>query len=431
MAVVLEDGFAPVVSLTHARIGWATIATEGNITASSAASEFPATAPVNPLTWDRWLPETLPATWQVDAGAAMTVDYLGIAAHTLADGLLNVIVQRSDDGIAWTDVVAHQPDDNGPILFLFAPVATRYWRLLIDGGSPQQVGVIQLGQVLEMLRPIYAGLSPLALSRATTIQPQRSEQGQFLGRSVIRGGLRGELSWRHLAADWYRTAFDPFVASALVRPFFLAWRPATFPEDVGYVWTQADVVPSNMGIRDLMQVSLSVEGQGAEPQDPFAFDLEESYVAAANDEIDLAAWNLARYSAVISWTATGSEPESTRVVEWNDSTFSNQVNLSRVGSNVALNVVAGGGFEASMALGPWTAGEHSVAIRIAPDDVAGTLDGAAVVADTSATVPPLDRLLVAHSLGPTLELGGSGSVRVRLTPGILSDPHLLSYSGGA
>ena len=431
MAVVLEDGYVPEVPLTHARIGWATIATESNVTGSSAASEFPATAPVNPLTWDRWLPEALPATWQVDAGAAATIDYLGIAAHTLADGLLTVTVQRSDDGMAWTDVVAHEPTDNGPILFLFEPVAARYWRLLIDGGSPQHIGVIQLGQVLAMPRPIYGGLAPLALSRATTIQPQRSEQGQFLGRSVIRGGLRGELSWRHLAADWYRTAFDPFVAAARVRPFFLAWRPATFSDDVGYVWTQADIAPSNMGIRDLMQVSLSVEGQGAEPQAPFVFDLDESYVAAANDEIDLAAWDLARYSAVVSWTATGSEPDSTRVVEWNDGTFSNQVNLSRVGSNVALNVVAGGGFEASMVLGTWTAGEHVAAIRIAPDDVAGTLDGAAAVADTSATVPSLDRLLVAHSLGPTLELGGSSSVRIRLTPGVLGNPHLLSYSGGA
>ena len=102
-----------------------------------------------------------------------------------------------------------------------------------------------------------------------------------------------------------------------------------------------------------------------------------------------------------------------------------------MGANVALNVVTGGGFEASLALGPWTAGEHIAAIRLAPDDVAGSLDGAAVVTDTSATIPPLDALLVAHSLGPTLELGGSASARIRLTSGVLGDAHLLSYSGGA
>ena len=430
MAVVLADGFAPEVPLTHARIGWATIVTESSITASSAASEFPATAPVNPLTWDRWLPEALPATWQVDAGVAADVDYLGIAAHTLADGLLNVTVQRSGDALAWTDVVTHEPVDNGPILFLFAPVAARYWRLLIDGGSPQHVGVIQLGQVLAMPRPIYGGLSPLALSRATTIQPQRSEQGQFLGRSVIRGGLRGELSWRHLSAAWYRTTFDPFVASALVRPFFLAWRPATFPEDVGYVWTGADIVPSNMGVRGLMQVSLPVEGLGVEPQSPFGFDLDESHVATANDEVDLTAWDLARFTAVVSWTATGSEAEGTRVIEWNDGTFNNQINISRVGGNVALNVVSGGLFQASMVLGAWTAGDHVAAIRVADDDFAGTLNGAAAANDGSGIMPALTTMLVAHAPGPTLPLGG-GTVRVRLSQGVLNNTHLLSYSGGA
>lgn len=431
MAVVLADGYEPAVPLSHARIGWATVATEANVSASGAKDGYPASAPVNPLTWDRWLPDDLPAWWQVDAGEAVTVDHVGIAAHALADGLLTVTVQHSDDGEAWTDVVAHEPADNAPILLLFAPVSARWWRLLIDGGSPQAVGVVNIGQVLAMPRPVYGGIAPPALSRSMVVLPQRSEQGQFLGRTVIRGGIRSEIAWRHLPAAWYRSTFDPFVAAALERPFFLAWRPSAFPEDVAYAWTTSDIVPANMGVRDFMQVSVAVEGIATEPRTAFVFDLDESHPAAANEVIDLSGWELDRFSAVVSWTATGSEAESTRAVEWNDGTSSNQVNLSHVGANVALNVVTGGGFEASLALGPWTAGEHIAAIRLAPDDVAGSLDGAAVVTDTSATIPPLDALLVAHSLGPTLELGGSASARIRLTSGVLGDAHLLSYSGGA
>lgn len=435
MAVVIEDGLAPAMPLTHARIGWHTVATAANVSSSGAVEAYPETAAVNPLTYDLWLPDALPATWQVDAGAAVAVDYVGIAAHTLADGLLTVTVQHSADGTAWTDVIGTAPADNGPILFLFAPVTARYWRLLIDGGSPQFVGVVYIGQVLAMARPIYGDVKPLALNRATTIQPQSSEKGQFLGRSVVRGGQRTAFAWRHLGAAWYRANFDPFVEAAIKRAFFIAWRPSRFPDDIGYVWTDSDQEPNNMGVRDFMTVALPVEGIGTEPAAAFVFDLDESYVAADLEEVDLAGGSdptldLTRFSAVVGWTATGSEADGTRVVEWNDGTADNLVTVSRSGANVALNVVVSGGFVASIALGAWSAGDHLAAIRAAEDDFAGSLDGAGAVTDSAGAMPAVDTMMIAHTLGPSFTLGGAGDVAVRLTQGVLGDDHLETYSGG-
>jgi hypothetical protein len=56
------------------------------------------------------------------------------------------------------------------------------------------------------------------------------------------------------------------------------------------------------------------------------------------------------------------------------------------------------------------------------------LNGAAVVADVAATMPDVTTMLIAHSLGPTLELG-AGDVGIQFTQGVLSDAHLITYSG--
>ena len=265
MAVVISDAMTLVettgVPLTHARIGWHTILRDAALTASSAAPGFPVSSLANSMTYDRWLPVALPATVTIDAGEAVAADYLGIAAHLLRDGLNTVTLSYLDAG-AWTDIAAGQPADNGSLMFLFPEVVSRRWRLTFTGATPQPVGVVYLGRALAMQRPIYQGHTPLTLSADTVIRPQRSERGQLLGRTKIRGGYKTSVAWSNLSAAWVRDSFMPFVKSAPLDPFFFAWRPGSFPEEVGYVWTSSDVAPSNSGPRDLMSVDMEVEGLG-------------------------------------------------------------------------------------------------------------------------------------------------------------------------
>lgn len=266
MAAVIQTGLAPSRPLTHARIGHATITRTGTLSASGEEVGFEADAALNPLTYEFWRPDALPATWRIDAGAAASVDYVGIAAHTLGTEVATVKPQWSDDDSMWndiTDVAAHSPDDDSPILFLFAAESHRYWRIHVSGTAVPSIGVVYIGAALAMPRPIYGGHSPLDLSRTTVIRPHSSERGQFLGRSIIRSGFGTDFSWQHLTPAFYRDEFELFVEDARRFPFFLAWRPQTFPESVGYVWTGQDIKPSNMGIgQGLMQVSISVEGLG-------------------------------------------------------------------------------------------------------------------------------------------------------------------------
>jgi len=174
--------------------------------------------------------------------------------------------QWSDNDSAWNDITgitAHAPADDGPVLFLFAAESHRYWRIQVTGTTIPSIGVVFIGAALAMERMLYGGHSPLDLSRTTVIRPHQSERGQFLGRRIVRGGLHADFSWQHLTPDFYRSEFEPFVADALEFPFFLAWRPSTFTESVGYVWTGQDISPTNMGIgKGLMQVSISVDGLG-------------------------------------------------------------------------------------------------------------------------------------------------------------------------
>lgn len=233
------------------------------VTASSSTSGFPSSSVYNPATFERWRPGQLPATLEIDAGEPVDCDYVGIVAHTLGDEECSLIIEKSDDGDAWQEIESAEFNSNEAFLLLFERTTARYWRLRIDGesGTPQ-IGVVYVGEALAMQRPIYGGHTPGKLNRTTTFQNNKSENGQFLGRSIVRKGYSESLSWGNLTAAWYRENFDPFVEAARTTPFFVAWRPGKFPDEVLYAWTSDDIAPNNSGTRDLVSVSIDVEGLG-------------------------------------------------------------------------------------------------------------------------------------------------------------------------
>ena len=260
MTVFIQPGLSPDPPLTHARIGYQNIVAPSNLTGSSTAgiAGFPLLSVANPLTYERFVPSASPALIVIDAGVPVEVDYIGIAAHTLSGR--TVLLQSSTDGSTWTTRLSMTVDNNETILGLISPITARYWRISVTWTTAPQIGVLYIGKSLAMQRAIYGGHSPITLARNTVIQPNVSDTGQWVGRSIIRQGYRSSYEWNNLTAAWYRANFDPFVKAARTDPFFIAWRPSQFSEEVVYGWTTGDIIPSNMGIRDLMSVSMSVEG---------------------------------------------------------------------------------------------------------------------------------------------------------------------------
>lgn len=268
--------------LRNSRIGYDNNVTESNVTATAVAG-FPASALGNPLTYELWKPPVFPATIDVDAGRQVTVDYVGLGVHHL--GGCKVTVSSSVNGSDYTEVAEAVLVRDRAAMMLFEAVTARYWRLDIEGWAIEPtllldfvnqeysvgdytdvanafLGVLFIGQALQMERSFYGNYTPAPYSKDTEIRPTRSEGGQWLGRSVVRKGFVNDYSYRHLAADWVRDTFEPFIDHAVTLPFFISWRPEGYADEVLYGQVENDIQPSNMGIRNLMQVSFQVKAHG-------------------------------------------------------------------------------------------------------------------------------------------------------------------------
>lgn len=252
--------------LTHARIGYDSFVSESTVTGTSQFLGFPPDAVKIQTTWERWRPlGTAGEYLTIDAGASRSADYFGIAAHSLGSSGAVVRLSYSLTGASYTQIQQISVSGNEPVMLIFPEITARYWRItVVSSVSPPTVGVVYLGKVLAMQRPIYGGHSPINLSRQTVVRPTESEKGQWLGRSITRYGLQTSYNWNNLSAAWYRANFDPFVSAARFRPFFIAWRPASYPDEVAFGWTGDDIQPSNSGTRDLMSVSISVSAHADE-----------------------------------------------------------------------------------------------------------------------------------------------------------------------
>lgn len=259
--------------LTRARIGYQTWTRDllaAAVTASTDSDDGPKDSPLTPDTYTFWEPTALPATWVVDLGTGRDVDYVGLV-HTLGSSGCAVTVETSDGSVAgspsaqvWEafgDPISPGTDD--PLMFLDSSRTCRYVRLTITGGSTMpRISVVNAGEVLAMQRAIYGGHNPITLSRDTVLYRALSEGAQFLGQGFRSHGLVGGVSFRYLEPDWYRENFDPFVQAARSYPFFFAWRPSSYPLEVAYAWALEDIHPSNMGVKDFMQVAFNMHGIG-------------------------------------------------------------------------------------------------------------------------------------------------------------------------
>lgn len=263
MAVVISPnlvgGEQDVLSACQAIIGYHNYLFRDSavVTASSEAVGFPASAVKTPMTYERWL-ATGGAPWlHIDLGAQLDVDYVGIGVHTLQDGNVVATVESSADDSTWEPRGVMATTTSSAIMLLMRKTTARYWRITLS--DPAEIGVVYIGLMLKMPVRMYGGHSPITLSRQNEIMPNRSVTGQFLGRSVIRQGYATSYTWQNMPANWYRDQFDPFVEHAVRLPFFIAWNPLRFPDEAAYSWVIGDISPVNMGVRDLMQVSMDVE----------------------------------------------------------------------------------------------------------------------------------------------------------------------------
>jgi hypothetical protein len=237
------------------------------ITASSSAPGFPVAALKNPLTYERWMPNSPSGgSFEISLPNA-PIDTIAFAAHSI--GTTGALVKIEGYNGVWELLFDYgdlpvAPDDSPYAIAL--PVASvggsGYTKLRISIDKQAEIGVVYAGKRLEMPSSIYGGHTPDTIGRETDIKTARSVSGNFLGRTVVRRGYEARYEFKHLGAAWYRSNFEPFAKDAITNPFIIAWYPSKYPDEVIYGWVEQDIVGRNMGVRDFMETSFTVKAIG-------------------------------------------------------------------------------------------------------------------------------------------------------------------------
>lgn len=224
------------------------------VSQTSQTSGFPASSLANPLTYERWQPLTYPASAVVDYGDAVTVDAICLAA--VSADISGVVVASSTDGVNFTNQ-AFPAVDGGDVLLVRLPgaITTRYWRLTIGAGS---VSVFIVGSA-GVLPCQSVDTTPLRFSRDTELLPNKSNGGQWLGRSVTKKGLVGQIVIQNESHGDFDTGLNALLKRARFSPFVYS-NPV---DGAFYCWTTSDPQASR-GSGRLISVTIPVEAYSSE-----------------------------------------------------------------------------------------------------------------------------------------------------------------------
>lgn len=247
----------------HGRVGWHNLVTIGNVVASSNEAGLPAINLANPTTFQLWRAAAIgSATLTVTLGAPTEVDYIGIARHNFGTAGIGYQLQGTTDGSTWVNIdIAQAPTDNGVIIHEFEAATLQGVRLVLGAGTaPAQAAVLHVGRITRLQRRIYVGHTPMNLGRQTSVTTGMSESGQFLGRVITRREYITQIQLQNLTPAWYRETLDPFVEASADGAFFWAWRPNTYPREVGYAWATDNAQVTNDRSNGMMGFTMPVQG---------------------------------------------------------------------------------------------------------------------------------------------------------------------------
>lgn len=179
------------------------------------------------FTHDFWKPGSSGDHWlRVSLGTSARADYMAIAAHDLHNNGGSVKAQYSTDGgSTWND--AHNavtPASSEPLMILFDEQQAADWRLHVSSSGAVSIGVVHIGAVTKLRVGIQPPWTPPYLARDNRYVNQRSEGGQFVGRSLIAKGAQLSLDLQHVPMSWIRQTWEPVVREIEQYAFFFAAR---------------------------------------------------------------------------------------------------------------------------------------------------------------------------------------------------------------
>jgi hypothetical protein len=243
-------------------IGYHNLCTTTTVSASSTATGYPVTNLGNPLTYSKWKGASAAAiNVFVDvSGYGDLIDYVGIARHNFGTKGITVDVY-GDAGAGYVLLGSVAPADDSPLIFRFAPAIYNTIKVALGAGSAApSMAVLYVGKLLVAQRRIYVGHTPITLAREDDVTGGVSEEGDFLGRIITGSTNANAISWANFTPGWYRLYFAPFILAARTKPWFFAWRPSTYPLEVGFCWLSNQPKPVNDLPNGMMRIDLQTRG---------------------------------------------------------------------------------------------------------------------------------------------------------------------------
>lgn len=255
MGVVIETGHTGFYGINHPRIGWNSTGKRGAVVVSTEATGYAGVNAVDPMTYNSWKPTAMPATFEITTPTAETINYCGIAGHNLGSTGCTVIFETYE-GIVWVEKARVTPANDAAIMFLCDDVSTAFARIRITGTLTPNVSVVAFGEAIELPRRTYQGYTPVDLAHTVEFKTNRTNGGQFAGRSIKRTGAQTQFTVSNLEESYVRANLLDWFAEARTRPFFLAERPGGYPDAVDYVFTEQEIQPQRTGPRNLMSITI-------------------------------------------------------------------------------------------------------------------------------------------------------------------------------
>lgn len=271
MPVILGGGLvlqpAPAAfSANNPIVGYHNVITVAGVVAETEAAGAPALNLANPSTYLFWRGANATAqriTFSIPAEYVGLIDYVGVAAHNLGTVAASIAIEaRANVLDAWTQQVAPQMlSDDSPYLGRFTPASFAEVSILLGAGAAApQIAAVYVGKLLVLERRIYVGHQPMTFNRETSFTTGESEEGQFLGRLQSKQMQRTALDLQNITPAFYRSSVEPWFQHAATKPFFWAWRPSSYPHEVGYAWSLGDPTVSNQRSNGMMQAALNLRG---------------------------------------------------------------------------------------------------------------------------------------------------------------------------
>lgn len=190
---------------------------------------------------ERWKSVDSPShifTMFLGSGNYATINSVGFCAHRGLIGrqcIINVI----KDSVVVKSIGPFIITKSTPVFKIFEDVECDGVIINFSSFEPFsiEVGVISIGKSIALPRNIYVGHTPITYGRNPKSRFVTSDNGNFLGQSTEGITLESAVDMDNIPQGYYDDILFPyFQLPAETTPFFWAWRPEKYPDQVGYCW---------------------------------------------------------------------------------------------------------------------------------------------------------------------------------------------------